>query len=209
MARMYIALIGIFALLLAGCVSAPASPPQKIQQALNKNSADMDQYILGPSDVVQVSVWRNPDLSATVPVRPDGRISVPLVGDIVAAGRAPEDLAKSIEEELGRYIREPQVSVVVTGMNSHEFTERVRVTGAVQAPMSVPFRAGMTVMDIVLTAGGASPFAALNNSMLYRPMGKEVVAIPVKLDDILSRGDISTNYKLQPGDILTIPERNF
>ncbi|WP_111495973.1 MULTISPECIES: XrtA/PEP-CTERM system exopolysaccharide export protein [Marinobacter] len=209
MARMYVALAVVFSLLIAGCASQPASSPQMIQQALNVSHEGVDQYILGPSDVVQVTVWRNEDLSTSVPIRPDGRISVPLVGDIMASGRTPEDLADSIEEELSSFIREPQVSVVVTGMNSHEFTDRVRITGAVQQPMSMPFRAGMTVLDVVLSAGGANPFASLNDTMLYRPLGSEVVAIPVKLDDILTEGDIATNYKLQPGDILTVPERSF
>ncbi|TBW51571.1 sugar ABC transporter substrate-binding protein [Marinobacter halodurans] len=208
MARMVIGLVVLFSLL-AGCASQPASSPQQIEAALNKNAGPVDQYILGPNDVVQVSVWRNPDLSVSVPVRPDGRISVPLVGDVVAAGLTPEELADDVQDKLEQYIRQPQVSVVVTGMNSHEFTDRVRVTGAVQSPMTMPFRDGMTVMDVVLSAGGANPFADLNDAMLYRPMGKEVVAIPVKLDDILTRGDIATNYRLLPGDILTVPERSF
>ncbi|MEQ5834017.1 XrtA/PEP-CTERM system exopolysaccharide export protein [Marinobacter sp. NFXS9] len=208
MARMVIGLVVLFSLL-AGCASQPASSPQQIEAALNKNAGPVDQYILGPNDVVQVSVWRNQDLSVSVPIRPDGRISVPLVGDVVAAGLTPEELADDVQDKLEQYIRQPQVSVVVTGMNSHEFTDRVRVTGAVQSPMTMPFRDGMTVMDVVLSAGGANPFADLNNAMLYRPMGKEVVAIPVKLDDILTRGDIATNYRLLPGDILTVPERSF
>ncbi|MGQ7274700.1 XrtA/PEP-CTERM system exopolysaccharide export protein [Marinobacter sp. V034] len=209
MARMLIATLALVSLIFSGCASNPASSPDKIQQALSKQTQEADEYILGPTDVVQVSVWRNPDLSVAVPIRPDGRISVPLVGDVQASGRTPEDLSSSIESRLAEFIREPQVSIVVTGMNSHEFTDRVRITGAVQAPMSVPFRAGMTVMDVVLSAGGATPFASMEDAMLYRPMGDEVVAIPVNLEDILKRGDIKTNYRLQPGDIMTVPERNF
>lgn len=209
MARTLVAAFAVLTLLLSGCVATPASSPDKIRQALSVEKEGVDQYILGPTDVVEVSVWRNPDLSVSVPVRPDGRISVPLVGDIRAAGRTPEDLADSIESELAEYIREPQVSVVVTGMSSHEFTDRVRVTGAVQAPMSMPYRKGMTVMDVVLQAGGANPFADLDDAMLYRTMNDEAVAIPVNLDAILNRGNIKTNYLLQPGDILTIPERDF
>lgn len=122
---------------------------------------------------------------------------------------APEELARDIELRLESYIREPQVSVVVTSMGSHEFSDRVRVTGAVQQPTSVPHRAGMTVLDMVLNSGGLSPFAAANNSVLYRMVDGEVVAIPIKLDEILTRGDISTNYRLRPGDILTVPERRI
>lgn len=209
MARMLIAAFAVLSVLLSGCVATPASSPDKIRQALNVEKQGVDEYILGPTDVVDVSVWRNPDLSVSVPVRPDGQISVPLVGDIRAAGRTPEVLGQAIENELSQYIREPQVSVVVTGMGSHEFTDRVRVTGAVQAPMSMPYRQGMTVMDVVLQAGGANQFADLDDAMLYRTMGQEAVAIPVNLEDILNRGNIKTNYLLQPGDILTVPERDF
>lgn len=144
-----------------------------------------------------------------MPIRPDGKISVPLIGDVQASGRTPEELAANIETSLSAYIREPQVSVVVTSMGSHEFTDRVRVTGAVVQPTSVPHRDGLTVLDMVLSAGGANAFAALNNAMLYRPLEGEVVAIPIRLGDILNNGDIETNYSMRPGDILTIPERNF
>lgn len=194
----------------AGCAGPSASSPEKIQQALAIETRDsVDQYILGPTDVVQVSVWRNEDLSIAVPVRPDGKISVPLVGDVQASGRAPEELAASIRNSLAEYIREPQVSVVVTSMGSHEFTDRVRVTGAVRQPISIPHRSGMTVLDIFLSAGGANEFASLNNSMLYRQTQGEVVAIPIRLDDILSKGMVETNYSMRPGDILTIPERSL
>ncbi len=195
---------------LAGCASNKASSPEKIRRALSVGTeTSTEPYVLGATDVVSVSVWRNNDLSISVPIRPDGKISVPLIGDVQAAGRTPEQLAASIEKSLSGYIREPQVSVVVTSMTSTEFTDRVRVTGAVAQPTSVPYRDGMTVLDMVLTAGGASPFADLNSAMLYRPLKGEVVAIPVYLGDILNNGDIKTNYAMRPGDILTVPERNF
>ncbi|WP_273208487.1 XrtA/PEP-CTERM system exopolysaccharide export protein [Marinobacter subterrani] len=194
----------------AGCAGPGASSPEMIQKALAVDTRNsVDQYILGATDVVRVSVWRNDDLSISVPVRPDGKISVPLAGDVQASGKTPEELAYDIEQNLESYIREPQVSVVVTSMGSHEFSDRVRVTGAVAQPTSVPHRAGMTVLDMVLTSGGLSPFAAPNNSMLYRVVEGKVVAIPIRLDDILTRGDISTNYRLRPGDILTVPERTL
>lgn len=194
----------------SGCAGTGPSSSERIERALAVDSTNsVDQYILGATDVVRVSVWRNEDLSISVPVRPDGKISVPLVGDVQASGRAPEDLADSIEETLSAYIREPQVSVVVTSMGSHEFTDRVRVTGAVRQPTSVPHRAGMTVLDMFLSAGGANEFAALNKAMLYRKLDNEVVAIPVRLDDILNKGRIETNYAMRPGDILSVPERNF
>ncbi|WP_417536752.1 XrtA/PEP-CTERM system exopolysaccharide export protein [Methylophaga sp.] len=196
--------------LFSGCAGPTASSPEKIQRALTVETRDsVDQYILGATDVVQVSVWRNDDLSIAVPVRPDGKISVPLVGDVQASGRTPEELASNIKASLAEYIREPQVSVVVTSMGSHEFTDRVRVTGAVRQPLSVPHRSGMTVLDVFLSAGGANEFASLNDAMLYRKLDGEVVAIPVNVDDILSKGEVKTNYSMRPGDILTIPERRF
>src|SRR5690606_16376174 len=179
--------------LLSGCAGPSASSPEKIQRALAIETRDsVDQYILGATDVVQVSVWRNEDLSISVPVRPDGKISVPLVGDVQASGRTPVELASAIKADLAQYIREPQVSVVVTSMGSHEFTDRVRVTGAVTQPISVPHRSGMTVLDMVLNAGGTTVFAAPNRSMLYRVHDGEVIAIPIRLGDILEQGDIKT-----------------
>ncbi|EDM48977.1 XrtA/PEP-CTERM system exopolysaccharide export protein [Marinobacter algicola] len=197
-------------ILVSGCAGPNTSSPEQIKRALAVDTVNsVDEYILGATDVVRVSVWRNEDLSISVPIRPDGKISVPLVGDVQASGRTPDALANDIETKLSAYIREPQVSIVVTSMGSHEYSDRVRVTGAVQQPTSVPHRAGMTVLDMVLTSGGVTPFASPNNSVLYRAVEGEVVAIPIKLDEILSRGDISTNYKLRPGDILTIPERSL
>lgn len=210
MARMFKILLVIVALSwLAGCAGPQVSSNQEIQKALNSTPASMKHYILGPSDVLQVSVWRNKDLSVTVPVRPDGKISVPLVGDIQAGGLTPETLAQNIQSQLNTYIRDPKVSVIVQQMSSHEYMERVRVTGAVKNPMTVPYRQGMTVLDVVLQAGGLNDFAAPDNTVLYRKMANKVVAIPVHLDEILKNGNIATNYKLHPGDILTIPERNF
>jgi polysaccharide export outer membrane protein len=195
---------------LAGCASQPSSSPEDIQKALADGPDSMSEdYVLGPTDVVTVSVWRNQDLSLSVPVRPDGKISVPLVGDVLANGRTPEQLAESVRASLTEFIREPQVSVVVTSMGSNEFTSRVRVTGAVRQSISTPHRQGMTVLDIFLSAGGANEFAALNDTRLHREMNGKVVSIPVRLEDILTDGDIETNYTIRPGDILAIPERNF
>lgn len=210
MARMYKVLLTIVCLSwLAGCAGPQVSSQKEINAALNSMPPSMKEYRLGPSDVVDVNVWRNNDLSVKVPVRPDGMISVPLVGDVKAAGKTPEALASEIQAKLGAYIRQPQVSVIVEQMSSHEYTERVRVTGAVKNPMSTPYRQGMTVLDMVLVAGGLNQFAAPDKTILYRKVGDKVVAIPVHLNEILHDGDIKTNYKLHPGDILSIPERNF
>lgn len=202
-------IVGALALL-TGCAGQPASSPEDIQRALASGPGDTpSDYVLGPTDVVTVSVWRNEDLSLSVPVRPDGKISVPLVGDVVANGRTPEELSESIRASLTRFIREPQVSIVVTSMGSNEFTDRVRVTGAVRQPISTPHRQGMTVLDIFLSAGGANEFASLDNARLHREVDGKVVTIPVRLNEILTEGSIETNYTVRPGDILTVPERSF
>lgn len=199
----------LFGILLTGCMNRPVSNSDQINAALTSSPNDAAAYIIGPTDVVRISVWRNPDLSVEVPVRPDGNISAPLVGDIQAAGKSPEQLASSIKQELEVYIREPEVTVIVTSMGSNEFVDRVRVTGAVRSPISVPYRQGMTVMDMVLSAGGPTEFAQGEQARLYRKHQGSIVAIPVNLNAILTDGDISTNYTMHPGDILTIPERVF
>jgi len=156
-----------------------------------------------------VSVWQNPGLDVSVPVRPDGKISVPLVGDIDASGRTPEEVDADIQEKLKTYVRDPQVTVILTQLRSHEYLSRVRVTGAVHQPVSVPYRQGMTVLDAVLAAGGTNQFAAADNTELYRKEGEGTRAYAVRLDRILQKGDLSTNYPVAPGDVITVPERVF
>ncbi|WP_070988386.1 XrtA/PEP-CTERM system exopolysaccharide export protein [Halofilum ochraceum] len=192
-------------LVLAGCTSMSTMPDDDP----NAQSARVENYRIGPADMVQVDVWRNPDVSVTTPVRPDGMISVPLVGDVRAGGRTPEELAEVVEQALGYYIRDTEVTVIVTELNSHEYLYRVRVTGAVETPLSMAFRPGMTVLDLVLEAGGMTEFASPNRSRLYRSDGKERRTYPVRLDDILADGDLTTNYTLRPGDIVAVPERLF
>lgn len=198
----------MIAVVLSGCAGGYSSPG-KIERALDRQVQPITEYRIGPTDVLRVSVWRHDDLSAQVPVRPDGRISLPLLGDVEARGRTPQELAGVVEQGLEEFVRNPKVSVIVNQMGSHEFTHRVRVTGAVRNPASQPFREGMTVMDMVLGAGGVTEFAAPNRATLYRELDDEVVAIRIRLDDILNKGDVSTNYRLLPGDILAVPERRL
>ena len=203
--------LSLFSILfiLSGCAGTDYVRQNKIERALERQNEPIEQYVIGPSDSLRIVVWRNDDLSVSVPVRPDGRISVPLVGDIEASGKAPETLASDIEAGLDEYLRQPEVSVIVSGMGSHEYSHRVRVTGAVGQPASQPYRQGMTVMDVILGAGGPTEFANLDSATLYRQLEDEMVAIPVDLDAILNSGDIKTNYRLVPGDIITVPERSF
>ncbi|RMF19228.1 MAG: sugar ABC transporter substrate-binding protein [Gammaproteobacteria bacterium] len=206
------ALIAVLvAVILAGCSAQQVrvSDPETVKAALAMKPENLKAYILGPGDVVSVNVWRNPDLSISVPVRPDGKISTPLVGDIQAAGRTPTQLSQEMQKALAVYLREPQVSVVVTGMGSYEYLNRVRVTGAVNRPISTPYREGMTVLDLVLDAGNVNNFAESEQAVLYRQMGQKTVVIPVDLRAIVEDGNLASNYRLLPGDVLSVPERAF
>ncbi|MCW5581749.1 MAG: polysaccharide biosynthesis/export family protein [Luteimonas sp.] len=191
--------------LLSACVSGGGSseaPPVPQQAAV-------DDYAIGVDDIVQVSVWRNPELGINVPVRPDGKISVPLIGDVMAGGRTPAQVAADIQEKLAAYVRDPQVAVILTDLRSHEYLSRVRVTGAVRQPISIPYRQGMTVLDAVLAAGGVNEFAAPDRSSLYRRAEGQTTSYAIRLDKIINRGDLSTNFNVAPGDVITVPERAF
>ena len=198
-------IVMLLAILLAACASGGGlgvAPPAQDQAAV-------EDYSIGVDDIVQVSVWRNPELGITVPVRPDGKISVPLIGDVVAGNRTPAEVAADIEDKLSAFVRDPQVAVILTDLRSHEYLSRVRVTGAVRQPVSIPYRQGMTVLDAVLAAGGVNEFAAPDRSSLYRKTGEETTSYAVRLDKIINRGDLSTNIKVAPGDVITVPERAF
>lgn len=206
MSLIRLAITTAMVLVLSACATSPDSGTAP---ASTEGAAPVGEYHIGVDDQVQVNVWRNPDLSVSVPVRPDGMISVPLIGDVQAGSRTPTEVSKAVEEKLSRYMREPQVTVIVTELRSHEFISRVRVTGAVQQPVSLPYRQGMTVLDAVLEAGGLTEFASPNRAKLYRRGDEKSKVYSVDLGRILSRGDLSTNYYLMPGDIVSVPERLF
>ena len=196
----------VLSLLAASCASGGGVSQEGAPPAVE--TAAVNDYQIGVDDIVQVSVWRNPELGITVPVRPDGKITVPLVGDVEAGGRTPAEVAKDIQDKLTAYVRDPQVAVILTDLRSHEYLSRVRVTGAVRQPISIPFRQGMTVLDAVLAAGGVTEFAAPDRSDLYRRNGDGAThSYPVRLDRILGRGDLTTNFPVAPGDVITVPER--
>ncbi len=175
-------------------------------EGANCGSGEGSEYRIGVGDNLAINVWRNKDLSVTVPVRPDRKISVPLAGDVEVGERTPEEVSAAITQKLAKYIRDPFVTVIVTEMGSDQFRSRVRVTGAVQRPVSLPYRDGMTVLDVVLEAGGTNEFANLSNSNLFRCDGTR---LPVRLDRIIKRGDTATNYTLRPGDVITVPQSAF
>jgi polysaccharide export outer membrane protein len=179
------------------------------EQPIESSVGVVDEYLMGIGDAIQISVWRNPDLSVQVTVRPDGKISVPLVGDLRVDGVSTQAVAAQIETELEDFIRNPKVTVIVTNPTSAEYIHRIRVTGAVESQQSLPYRKGITVLDVVLAAGGLTPFANGNEAKLYRQTVDGAKVYPVYLDDILEKGVLDSNYKLFPQDIVTVPERGF
>ena len=168
-----------------------------------------NEYLIGVGDTIRIDVWGNPNLSLTVPVRPDGKVSMSLIGDVLAAESTTTALSETIKARLIEFIKNPQVTVIVSNPSSASFQARVRVTGAVNSPQSVPYSKGMTVIDVVLMAGGVNQFARPNDAKLYRRVSGEVKVYPVYLDDILKSGKLKTNYSLVPSDIVTVPERSF
>ncbi|WP_456377120.1 XrtA/PEP-CTERM system exopolysaccharide export protein [Thiolapillus sp.] len=190
-------------------VSGCATQEQLAMESPPEGTGVVAKYLVGVDDTLSVSVWRNEELSVSAIVRPDGIITVPVIGDVVAAGRTPEEVASDIRERLSKYIRSPQVAVSVTGLVSNAYLTRVRVTGAVTQPVSTAHRPGMTVLDAVLEAGGLTEFASPDKARLYRKVDGKVKAYPVFLKQILQKGNLSTNYRLLPGDIISIPERTF
>lgn len=165
------------------------------------------QYRIGPGDTVQIFVWRNPELSATVPVRPDGKISTPLVEDMIAVGKTPTQLARDMERVLSEYVRSPQVNVIVTQPVS-AFSQ-VKVIGQVARPQSIAYREGMTVLDLVLASGGLGQFAAGNRAKIMRNENGKEHEIKVRLADLVNQGDMKQNVNLKAGDVLVVPESRF
>lgn len=166
------------------------------------------EYIIGPGDSVNIFVWRNPEVSTTVTVRPDGLISTPLVEDVAASGKTPTQLARELEKVLGTYIKDPLVTVIVGGFNGRT-DEQIRVVGEATQPRALPYSIDMTLLDVMIAVGGLTDFAAGNKTVLTRRVeGKQVNTI-VRLEDLVRDGDISANVDMRPGDILIIPEAWF
>lgn len=165
------------------------------------------KYLIGPLDTVNIVVWRNPELSMAVPVRPDGRITTPLVEDVQALGKNPAELARDLEKALGKFIRDPVVTVIVNNFNG-PFNEQIRVIGEAAKPQAVPYRQDMTMLDVMIMVGGLTDFADGNKAVLVRGSEKGQ-QYSVRLRDLVRRGDISANVDVRPGDILIIPQSWF
>src|SRR6056297_83845 len=190
--------------LLAGCAGADYSATDLPDDV----AAQSDEYRIGPGDAVQIFVWDHPDLSTGVQVRPDGKISTPLVEDLQAAGKTPTELARDIEGVLSEYVRSPVVTVIMQGFQG-EAEQQVRVVGQAAQPSAIQYRQGMTVLDVMIEVGGLSEFAAGNKAKIVRKVNGESVEIRVKLDDLLNDGRIEENVRMLPGDVLIIPESFF
>ena len=177
----------------------PVAPAMPVEQA---------EYRIGPGDSLQIFVWNHPELSVTVPVRPDGMISTPLVENMRADGKTPSQLARDMETALAEYVRTPTVNVIVTQFVG-TYGDSIRVVGQAQTPQSLPYRANMTVLDVMIAVGGLAEFAAGNRAYIIRREGDQEVKIPVRLNSLLNGGDTSANVPMRPGDVLIIPESRF
>ncbi len=189
--------------LVAGCGSSGPSVHDLPWQSL----ADYD-YLIGPGDQLEIFVWRNPELTQSVPVRPDGKISVPLVEDLPAADKTATELAREIEHALSKFVRDPLVTVIVSSFQG-VYQTQVRVVGQATAPQALPYRDNMTLLDVMIAVGGLTQFAAGNRSTLVRTLDGETTQVTVRLEDLIRDGDISANAPVAPGDIIIIPEAWF
>ena len=191
--------------LVTACGSAPA--PKKVPGG-TISVQDFPDYVIGPYDQLQIFVWRAPELSSNVAVRPDGRISTPLVEDMVAAGKSPAQLSGDIERALTAYVRSPEVTVIV-GEFSSTVDQQIRGLGEAQRPAALPYQVGMTTLDVMIAVGGLTDFAAANRAKLIRGRGDKKKVYRVRLGDLMRRGDVSADVPMQPGDVLLIPESLF
>lgn len=190
----------VLGMVLTGCQSSATSTPVAATAA-----APQSEYVIGPGDTLQIFVWQHPEVSVTIPVRPDGRISTPLVEDVVAVGKTPTQLARDLEGQIGQYIRTPSVSVIVTNFVG-TFSNQVRVVGQATSPQAIPFRQDMTLLDVMIQVGGLSPTAAGNRAKIIRKSGGQEQEIKVRIEDLLNDGDTTKNVVMEPGDVLIIPE---
>lgn len=202
--------VSLSALVVSGCATGASGPQLPPASFVATQEGPGEEYIIGPLDQLTIFVWRNPELGAKVQVRPDGRITTPLIEDMPAVGKTPTMLAQDIKMQLSEYINDPLVSVIVDNF-SGTFSQQIRVVGATEKPASIPYRANMTLLDAMIAVGGLSEYAAGNRARLIRQdraSGKQKT-YAVRLGDLLKRGDSKANVRLEPGDVIIIPESMF
>ena len=195
--------LAVSVLTLAGCaLNAPKYPPAPVAA-----SAFDYNYIVGPGDSLNIIVWRNPELSMSVPVRPDGKVTTPLVDELVAQGKTSTQIARDVEQALGKFVRYPIVTIIVTGFVG-PYSEQIRVVGEATKPQFLPYKQKMTLLDVMIAVGGLTDFADGNSASILRASepGKQYA---VRIKDLIKRGDISANVEMKPGDILIIPQGWF
>ena len=199
----------ILPLVLVGCATRTLPPlPTSIGALPSTSDPAHYNYLIGPGDSVNIFVWRNGEVSTTVTVRPDGKITTPLVEDLPASGRTPTQLARDIEKALGTYIKEPIVTVIVGGFIG-PYSEQIRVMGEAARPQALPYRQQMTLLDLMIAVGGITDFAAGNRASVVRFVDGKQKQFSVRIEDLIKDGDISANVDMLPGDILIIPESWF
>ena len=190
-------------LLLSACSSSETLPP-----ASSLPPEPGPDYVIGPLDNLTVFVRRNPELTQSMPVRPDGRISVPLIEDLQAAGKTPTQLARDIEAELKKFIQDPIVTVMVTAFVG-PYARQVRVVGEAAHPQAIPYRENMTLLDVMIEVGGLTQFAAGNRATLVRNVNGQQTEFRVRIDDLIKDGDVKANVQMLPGDVLIVPQSWF
>jgi polysaccharide export outer membrane protein len=199
----------VSAVLAAGAAACSSTNPSFLEVDAPEQAVSSTDYVIGPGDGLSVFVWRNEDLSTTVQVRPDGKISIPLVDDIQAVGKTPSELATDIENVLAEFIRTPDVTIIVSDFGIGAYDNQIRVVGAgAVRPQAIPYRQGLTLLDVMIEVG-LSEFAAGDRAKLVRRRNSEVTETDVRLNRLVNRGDLSQNLALLPGDVLIIPESRF
>jgi len=205
-----LAFCAVTSVAVTGCAGGPSGPQLPSASFVSMQEGPGEDYVIGPLDELTIFVWRNPELGAKVQVRPDGRITTPLITDMPAVGKTPSMLAEDIRLQLSQYIQEPLVSVIVDKF-AGTFSQQIRVVGATEKPASIPYRANMTVLDAMIAVGGLSEYAAANRARLIRfdkTTGKQR-EFALRLGDLLKKGDSKANVLLSPGDVIIIPESMF
>jgi len=208
--RLFTVAVRWFALAACGAVLvACSSTPETVTVPMQtQDQAEQSEYKIGPGDTLQVFVWNQPELTVTVPVRPDGMISTPLISGVPAAGKTPPQLAKDLEVALAEFVRNPTVSVMVTSFVG-TYADQIRVVGQAAKPQALAYNANMTLLDVMIAVGGLAEFAAGNRAVIVRQEGGKQTRMPVRISDLIDDGDISANVPMRPGDVLIIPESRF
>jgi polysaccharide export outer membrane protein len=193
--------VALSAVALGGCAT-------RAPMVVDNSAVPLHDYLIGPGDNVNIIVWRNPEVSMSVPVRPDGKITTPLVEDLPASGKTSTELARDIEKALAKFIQQPVVTVIVTGFTG-TYGEQIRVIGQAAHPQALPYRRDMSLMDVLIAVGGVTEFASGNSANIIRKVDGKLQKMPVRLNDLIKDGDISANMSMRPGDVLVIPESFF